>query len=109
MSFLWPRPGDYGKPRPALVIQSDFFNPTHASIVVCLISSDLQDAPLFRVNIDPVPENGLRKPSHIMVDKIIALKRERITETIGQIDSAQMLQVNRLLAVFLGLADTTKQ
>lgn len=102
-------PGDYGKPRPALVVQSDFFNPTHASVAVCLLSSDRQNAPLFRVDVEPTPKNGLQKPSQIMLDKIVSLKCERLGEAIGRIDEGQLLQVNRLLAVFLGLADTTKQ
>ena len=102
-------PGDYGKPRPALVVQSDFFNPTHASITVCLLSSDRQNAPLFRIDVEPNTANGLQKPSQIMLDKIVALKRERLGEKIGRIDEGTLLQVNRLLAVFLGLADTTKQ
>lgn len=101
--------GDYDKPRPALVVQSNFFNPTHASVIVCLLTSDLQDAPLFRVDIDPSGQNGLRVPSQIMIDKIITMKRERVSETIGKANETTLLQVNRLLAVFLGLADTTRQ
>lgn len=89
-------------------MQSDFFNPTHASVAVCLLSSDRQNAPLFRVDIEPTPENGLPKPSQVMLDEIVTLKRERLGDTIGRLDEGQLLQVNRLLAVFLGLADTTK-
>jgi mRNA interferase MazF len=98
-------PGDYGKPRPALIIQSDFFNPTHASIIVCLISSDLQDAPLFRVDIAPTPENGLQRRSQIMVDKIVTLRRERTGEAIGRANDQTLRQVERLLMVFLGLSE----
>ena len=52
-------PGDYGKPRPAAVVQSDIFNPTHASITLCPITSHLVDAPLFRLSLQPTTENGL--------------------------------------------------
>ncbi|MEM6603541.1 MAG: type II toxin-antitoxin system PemK/MazF family toxin, partial [Pseudomonadota bacterium] len=55
--------GDYGKPRPAVVVQSDLFNDTHASILVALITSDLHDAPLFRLDIEPSEENGLLSKS----------------------------------------------
>lgn len=51
--------GDYGKPRPAVVVQSDLFNSTHASLIVCLLTSELVDAPLFRLTIPPSPTNGL--------------------------------------------------
>ena len=44
--------GDYGKPRPAVVVQSDLFNGTHSIVAVCLITTHLEDAPLFRI---PVP------------------------------------------------------
>ncbi len=55
-------PGDYGKSRPAVVVQSDIFNETHASIVVCLLSTDLQDAPLFRLSVEPTDEMVCKLP-----------------------------------------------
>jgi mRNA interferase MazF len=96
-------PGDYGKPRPAVVVQSDIFNETHASIVVCLLSSDLQDAPMFRISVAPTHENGLQVISQIMVDKIVALKRDRIRARIGSLDEDSLLLLNRSLMLFLGL------
>jgi mRNA-degrading endonuclease toxin of MazEF toxin-antitoxin module len=50
-------PGDYGKPRPALVIQSDLFAEL-PSVTLCLVTSDLRDAPIFRITVDPSSENG---------------------------------------------------
>jgi mRNA interferase MazF len=64
--------GDYGKPRPAVVIQSDLFNPTHASITVCPITSHLIEAPLFRLSLVPNKLTGLTSVSQIMIDKINA-------------------------------------
>lgn len=96
-------PGDYGKRRPAVVIQSDLFNDTHASIVVCLISSALVDAPLFRLTIAPSADNGLKEPSQIMVDKMVALWRERLSEPLGRLDDEMMLRLGRSLALFIGL------
>lgn len=61
--------GDYGKPRPALVIQSDLFD-GHPSVTILPITSELVEAPLFRLSVDPTPGNGLRKRSQVMVDKI---------------------------------------
>ena len=96
--------GDYGKPRPVLVVQSDLFNDTHASILVCLMTSDIQDAPLFRITVQPLEENGLQVPSQIMVDKIMALRREKIRTRLGALDEEILLRVNRSLMLFLGLA-----
>jgi len=96
-------PGDYGKPRPAVVVQSDIFNDTHASIVVCLLTSELQDAPLFRLAVEPTDENGLQIISQIMVDKMVALKRDRIRARVGSLDEDAMLRLNRSIMLFLGL------
>ena len=96
--------GDFGKPRPALIIQSDSFNETHPSVTVLLVSSELVNAPLFRINLAPNNDNGLNKPCQIMVDKPMTVKREKIGALIGKIDDAVMLQVNRAIVVWMGLA-----
>ena len=96
--------GDYGKPRPAVIVQSDLFNATHASLLVCLLTTDLVDAPLFRLSLAPSATNGLREVSQIMVDKLLALPRERIRERIGAVDDETLLGMNRALALMLGLA-----
>ena len=95
--------GDFGKPRPALVIQSDQFN-EHATVTVLLVSSMLVDAPLLRVTVKPSETNGLQKPSQVMVDKAMTLKRDKLGEVFGSANDAEMLEVGRCLAVFLGIA-----
>ena len=97
-------PGDFGKPRPAVVVQTDLINVNHASVVVCLMTSDIIGAPLLRIDIAPTPGNGLRKPSQIMVDRIITFRRERIGDRIGALDDQALLQLDRALAFLLGLA-----
>ena len=96
-------PGDYGKPRPALVIQSDLFDEL-PSVALCLVTSDLRNAPIFRITVDPGPDNGLRDISQIQIDKIVSVPRERVGGVIGHLDDATMLKVNRSLAVFAGIA-----
>lgn len=96
-------PGDYGKPRPALVIQSDLFD-TLSSVTLCLVTSTLLDAPVFRITVDPSPENGLQRISQIEVDKIMTIKRERVGRVVGRLDDATMVKVNRSLAAFIGIA-----
>lgn len=95
--------GDYGKPRPALVIQSDLFDET-PSVTVCLVTSALRETPLVRISVEPLPENGLRRISQIQVDKIMTVERGRVGGVIGRLDDATMLKVNRSLAVFVGIA-----
>src|SRR2546430_17398936 len=72
--------GDYGKPRPAVIVQTDAFPENHASVVVCQLTSELADAPDFRITIEPNPENGLRLKSQVLADKPGPLKRERVVQ-----------------------------
>jgi len=95
--------GDYGKPRPALVIQSDLFD-EHPSVTVLPVTSELRETPLFRIIVQPNADNGLQKPSQIMVDKVQTIPREKIGNTVGRLDNESLLAVNRALAVFLGFA-----
>lgn len=95
--------GDLGKPRPALVIQSDLFD-AHPSVTILPVTSELRDAPLFRISVNPSEMNGLSKPSQVMVDKPQSIPHEKIGAVIGRLDDETMLAVNRALAVFLGFA-----
>ncbi|MFM9913730.1 MAG: type II toxin-antitoxin system PemK/MazF family toxin [Methylophilaceae bacterium] len=96
--------GDFGKARPALIIQSDLFNPTHPTVTVMLVSSDAVDAPLIRINVQPNTENGLKTLCQIQVDKTMTLRREKVGAVIGHLDGETMLTVNRALSVFMGIA-----
>ncbi len=97
--------GDYGKPRPAVVVQTDAFPETHASVVVCQMTSDIVTAPDFRVTIDPSTANGLRLRSQVMADKPVTVRRERIGQTIGRLDAEEIGRLNIALAFVMGLAD----
>jgi mRNA interferase MazF len=97
-------PGDYGKPRPALVVQADLFNATHSSVTLLPLTSTVVDAPLFRMTIDPNRDNGLTRVSQIMVDKIITVSRDKVGASIGRLEDDAMLRVGRALAVWLGIA-----
>ncbi len=95
--------GDLGKPRPALVIQSDLFD-EHPSVTILPVTGELRAAPLFRIAVNPGELNGLIRPSQVMVDKPQSVARDKIGTVIGRLDDETMLAVNRALAVFLGFA-----
>lgn len=95
-------PGDYGKPRPALVVQDDAFAAL-PSITVLLLTSTLRDAPWLRVAVQPTPSNGLQKPSQVCVDKATTIPRQKIGRRIGRLDDATMQTIDTALAKFLGL------
>jgi mRNA interferase MazF len=95
--------GDFGKPRPALIIQADALA-DHATVMVLLVSSTMVDAPLLRLTVAPDAANRLRTPSQIMIDKAMTIMRAKIGEAIGRLDGDAMVEVERRLAVFLGIA-----
>jgi mRNA interferase MazF len=94
--------GAYGKPRPALVIQSDLFV-QHPSVTVLPVTSELRPIETFRIAVEPTVKNGLRVPSQIMVDKAHTIPRDKAGEPFGQLEARTLTSVNRALAVFLGL------
>ena len=95
--------GDFGKPRPALIIQADQFS-AHSSLTVLPITSELIEAPLLRVTVQPTAESGLQVPSQVMLDKISTLKREKVGPAFGRLGAEAMIEIERCLAVFLGIA-----
>jgi mRNA interferase MazF len=94
--------GDYGKPRPALVVQADVFD-QHPSVIVLPLTSEIYDAPLFRVTVGAGEETGLRILSQIMVDKATTVPRVKLGARIGQVDEVTMQAVKEALRGFLGL------
>jgi mRNA interferase MazF len=96
--------GDFGKPRPVLVLQHDAFNDTHATVTVALLSSHIASAPLFRITLDPSAENGLEQVSQIQLDKMVAVNRDKLGPAFGSVDADTLVRVNRAIALWLGLA-----
>lgn len=94
--------GDMGKPRPAVIVQNDLFA-THLSFVILPLTSELRDAALMRLTIEPTAENGLEKHSQVMIDKITTVAVSKIGKVIGRLEDRQMTSLNQLMAVFLGV------
>jgi mRNA interferase MazF len=96
-------PGDYGKPRPVLLLQSDKFHET-AAVIVALVTTDQRPlAALFRKPLEPSDQNGLHEPSDVMLDKLFTLPRAKIRKVIGHLPSTEMAEINAMLALLLGL------
>lgn len=91
-----------GKPRPALVLQSDLFTAL-GSVTICLLTTEILDTPLFRLTVEPSPSNGLRHVSQVMIDKIVTVPHDAIGPRIGSVDRELMVRIDRSLAVFLGI------
>jgi mRNA interferase MazF len=97
--------GDYGKPRPAVIVQTDALPALHASVVICQMTSECSDAPDLRVTVDPTKRNGLRVRSQVMADKPVTVRRERIGRLVGRLDDEDISRLNIALAFVMGLAD----
>lgn len=95
--------GDFGKPRPALVIQSDRFDALPTATILP-VTSTLIDAPLLRITVEPNEHNGLFRESQLMVDKVVTVQRQKTGEAFGLASDELLLAANRALTVFLGIA-----
>jgi mRNA interferase MazF len=94
--------GDYGKPRPALIIQADAFD-SIPSVTIAPLTSEVYDAPLLRVTIPPSAGSGLRKVSQVMIDKITTVPRSKIGSRIGSVEASTLGAVNLAIKAFLDL------
>lgn len=107
---IWTVAGgpDYaGKPRPAVILQDDAFDGT-ASVTICPFTTHLVDAPLMRLAIDASERNGLHQPSHLMVDKVTTVSRNKLDTRIGRLADEDIVRLNRAVLVFLGLAGSRR-
>ena len=95
--------GDFGKPRPALVIQADQFEEL-GTVTILPVTSTVIEAPLFRITVQPSVDNGLPKTSQVMADKAMTVKRDKVGSVVGRIEAEALVAVERSLAVFLGIA-----
>jgi mRNA interferase MazF len=97
-------PGDFGKPRPALIVQTGLFS-EHPSLTVCLLTTHITQTPLFRYPVEPHADNGLSAPSQVQIDKIMTVPRAKIGTVIGQLSDKQMSEITKLLALWIGIAE----
>jgi mRNA interferase MazF len=94
--------GDYGKPRPALIVQSDAFDGL-PSVTVLPFSSHLIPAPMYRVTVHPDGINQLRSISQVMVDKAVTVSRAKVGQLAGRVDTATLREIANALRDFLEL------
>ena len=92
-----------GKPRPAVIVQADVYNPTHSSLTLCPITSDCVDAPLFRVTLPPGERTGLATVSQVMIDKVVSVPRATIVREVGRCDALHLELIDDALRRWLDL------
>lgn len=97
-------PGEYGKPRPAVVVQTSVTSDSHPSLTLCPLTTELNQFPAFRIRIAPSSATGLRVESDVMVDKIQTLPRAKVRARIGSLGAEDVRFLDTALRVWLGLA-----
>lgn len=103
---IWTVAGgpDYaGKPKPAVILQNDAYDATR-SVTLCPLTSDATDLPATRPAIEPSDENGLRRTSRLMIDKITTASRTKVQARMGRLSSKDISRMNRAVFIFLGLS-----
>lgn len=93
-----------GKPRPVVIVQDDRFDAS-ASVTVCPLTTNPIEAPLFRLPVEPSEPNGLDQLSFLMVDKVTTMPRGNLRDHLGRLGDNHVVQLNRALIVFFGLAE----
>ena len=97
--------GDYGKPRPAVILQNDLITAEQSdSVIVCPMTSAVSGMKEFRVLVEPAPDNGLRSRSEVMVEKLAGVPRRRLREVVGRLDAKAMQAVEQAALLVLGFA-----
>ncbi len=92
-----------GGPRPVVVVQDDRVADT-GSVTICAFTTFIADAPLFRIDVAPNAQNGLDRPSQMMVDKLTTVPKARLHRRLGRLGDKDTVRLNRAILVFLGLA-----
>jgi mRNA interferase MazF len=95
-----------GKPRPAVIIQSDALLADHPSVLVCQLSTDPRAdiGAFFRIKVEPTGTNGLREPSTIMADHVVTIDRRNVRKSVGILERSTMIELSKALALIQGLA-----
>jgi mRNA interferase MazF len=97
-------PGDYGKARPAIVIQSQLLSEI-PSIVIVPCTSELIDDCFYRPDIPADAQTGLRLPTQAMADKVTTVSKHRVRETIGVAPAETLEAVMRSVQFVIGSYD----
>lgn len=86
-----------------MIVQDDVFELTE-SVTVAPLTTTLTDAPLLRLRVPVGGLTGLTQESEVMVDKLTTMRRSNVQVRIGRLSSQQMVELERLMMTFLGMA-----
>lgn len=96
--------GDFGRPRPAVIVQADELGEATTTLLLCPMTSGLTEELPIRPTVEPTAQNGLHVESQIMTDKMLAVPRDHVRQLVGSIDSETRVRLDSALLIVLGLA-----
>jgi len=94
--------GYASKARPVVIVQSDDVN-QFDSIILCLFTTFKSEHVTTRVLISANPENGLKKDSYVMTEKIITVDKRDLGERVGILNAAQLNDISSKLKIILDI------
>lgn len=97
--------GYAGKPRPAVIIQSDEFGDA-ASVTFCPFTTNDAEAAFFRIHVAAASDNGLLGDSRIMADKIMTAPAHKFGKRLGRLGPNHLAQLEQAIVLYLGLAES---
>lgn len=92
-------------PHPALVIQNDVGNRAGALTIVAAITSNLKVAELPVGLIIAPEESGLPHKSAVHLGQVYTIDKERLQNHVGTLSERKMSEIDRAIAVSLGLRE----
>lgn len=98
---------EQGGLRPVLIVQNDVGNKFSPTVIAAAITSQKYKTNLpthIQVHAD---ECGLARDSIVLLEQVRTLDKRRLKEKMGNLDSEDMLRVNKALFVSFGLGENT--
>jgi mRNA interferase MazF len=66
-------------------------------VTVLLITSSRVDAPMLRVTVELGRTSGLERTTQVMIDRSMTVRRNKLGQVVGSLESDVMVEVERRL------------
>lgn len=92
-----------GKVRPVLIIQTDLFEGTLESTLICPITTRESKSEITKIRIEPGTESGLSEKSWLIMDQIRAIDNKRFIKKLGKLSGPYVERVDQSIKIILDL------
>jgi mRNA interferase MazF len=89
--------------RPAIVVQADVTDASLPTTMIVPLTSNLNALRFpHTICVDPSPQNGLTKPSVLLVFQLRAIDKRRLGTTVGQLEGHHLRELETEMRHLLG-------